>query len=252
MVDFDVFAPEEGDFHGIRALLASYLDDEAWDVSSLADVVIKSGAQVGSVVKAGDEGYVMGVISCLPLVAKVGAPSPASSLLPLPSFPSSCCCTSLPPGCFPASCLRLQVPGCAWLCCATGKGLAGGCAAVHPVAVRQCSSLGVHLGVPSEASRGAAPLRAGREPSSPAGPPPLRLPFSGAPCQGQGCASCRHLPDALLTCICFPILRALGKRALFRHGGSPPPGATVPSSHGIPCCSVLRLTGEERRGEQAV
>lgn len=40
-VDFEFFDPQEIDFHGLRALLQTYLDGTAYDCSQLVDTVIK-------------------------------------------------------------------------------------------------------------------------------------------------------------------------------------------------------------------
>jgi protein BCP1 len=56
-VDFQFFEPAERDFHGLRALLGSYLDGKGYDVGSLVDAVIAQGAKgdgVGTVVRAID------------------------------------------------------------------------------------------------------------------------------------------------------------------------------------------------------
>jgi len=56
-VDFRFFEPAERDFHGLRALLGSYLDGKGYDVGGLVDAVIAQGAKgdgVGTVVHAID------------------------------------------------------------------------------------------------------------------------------------------------------------------------------------------------------
>jgi protein BCP1 len=56
-VDFRFFEPAERDFHGLRALLGSYLDGQGYDVGGLVDAVIAQGAKgdgVGTVVRAID------------------------------------------------------------------------------------------------------------------------------------------------------------------------------------------------------
>lgn len=40
-VDFEFFDPQEIDFHGLRALLQTYLDGTAYDCSELVETVIK-------------------------------------------------------------------------------------------------------------------------------------------------------------------------------------------------------------------
>jgi protein BCP1 len=55
-VDFDFFSPKEIDFHALKNLLRQLLgpDSQSFDVSSLADIVIKQ-KDLGSTVKADGE-----------------------------------------------------------------------------------------------------------------------------------------------------------------------------------------------------
>ena len=39
--DFEFFDPAESDFHGLKALLQSYLDGEAYSCSELVDIIIQ-------------------------------------------------------------------------------------------------------------------------------------------------------------------------------------------------------------------
>ena len=39
--DFEFFDPAESDFHGLKALLQSYLDGEAYSCSELVDLIIQ-------------------------------------------------------------------------------------------------------------------------------------------------------------------------------------------------------------------
>jgi protein BCP1 len=40
IVDFEFFDPKEIDFHGLKALLGSYLDGDSFETSELADAII--------------------------------------------------------------------------------------------------------------------------------------------------------------------------------------------------------------------
>lgn len=40
-VDFGFYCPQEKDFHGLRTLLAGYLDGQQWAASDLADAIIQ-------------------------------------------------------------------------------------------------------------------------------------------------------------------------------------------------------------------
>lgn len=40
-VDFEFFDPQEGDFHGLKALLNSYLDGKAYSCSELVETLIQ-------------------------------------------------------------------------------------------------------------------------------------------------------------------------------------------------------------------
>ena len=63
-VDFEFFNPGEEDFHGIKALLNNYVDDEAqWHCSDLVEAII--GSPAGSVIKCGADEDVIGVASLL-------------------------------------------------------------------------------------------------------------------------------------------------------------------------------------------
>lgn len=64
--DFAFFDPKPNDFHGLKVLLQTYLDDKQWDLSGFADIILAQ-TTVGSVVKIEndeDEG-VYGFISAL-------------------------------------------------------------------------------------------------------------------------------------------------------------------------------------------
>lgn len=51
---FEFFDPQERDYHGLRALLGTYLDGQQYDLSGLCDAVIRQTA-VGTVVKSTEE-----------------------------------------------------------------------------------------------------------------------------------------------------------------------------------------------------
>lgn len=65
-VDFEFFDPKEEDFHGVKALLRSYLDDTAWDVSGFVNIILGQST-VGTVIKTGEEESPIGVITALNL-----------------------------------------------------------------------------------------------------------------------------------------------------------------------------------------
>ncbi|KNA23613.1 hypothetical protein SOVF_023470 [Spinacia oleracea] len=52
--DFAFFDPKPDDFHGVKMLLQSYLDDKQWDVSGFVDLILAQ-TTVGSVVKIEDD-----------------------------------------------------------------------------------------------------------------------------------------------------------------------------------------------------
>ena len=63
-VDFEFFNPGEEDFHGIKALLNNYVEDEPqWHGSDLVEAIIAS--PMGSVIKCGSDEDVIGVASIL-------------------------------------------------------------------------------------------------------------------------------------------------------------------------------------------
>ena len=51
--DFSFFDPKPGDFHGIKNLLQTYLDDKLWDLSGFVDLILEQ-TTVGTVVKVED------------------------------------------------------------------------------------------------------------------------------------------------------------------------------------------------------
>ncbi|KAH8970878.1 hypothetical protein BDL97_02G112000 [Sphagnum fallax] len=65
-VDFEFFDPRVSDFHGVKTLLRTFLDDEVWDISGFVELVLAQ-TTVGSVIKAGEEEDPIGVISALNL-----------------------------------------------------------------------------------------------------------------------------------------------------------------------------------------
>ncbi|KAK9666307.1 hypothetical protein RND81_14G176100 [Saponaria officinalis] len=52
--DFAFFDPKPNNFHGVKTLLQSYLDDKQWDISSFVDLIIAQ-TTVGSVVRIEDD-----------------------------------------------------------------------------------------------------------------------------------------------------------------------------------------------------
>lgn len=65
-VDIEFYDPKEGDFLGIKSMLQLYLDGEPFNLSELVDQIIKQST-VGSVVKTGEDGDPIGIISVLNL-----------------------------------------------------------------------------------------------------------------------------------------------------------------------------------------
>ncbi|GJP42990.1 hypothetical protein CLOM_g2502 [Closterium sp. NIES-68] len=89
MVDFDFFDSQPSDYHGVKALLRTFLDGKRWDLPAFVDAITAGppgggaaagegdaggatagGGSVATVVKAGDEGSVLGLTACLPLICK--------------------------------------------------------------------------------------------------------------------------------------------------------------------------------------
>ncbi|XP_028783917.1 protein BCCIP homolog isoform X1 [Neltuma alba] len=52
--DFSFFDPKPGDFHGVKNLLQTYLDDKQWDLSGFVDLILEQ-TTVGTVVKVEDD-----------------------------------------------------------------------------------------------------------------------------------------------------------------------------------------------------
>ena len=52
--DFVFFDPKPDDFHGVKILLQTYLDDKQWDLSGFVDLILAQ-TTVGTLVKI--EGY---------------------------------------------------------------------------------------------------------------------------------------------------------------------------------------------------
>lgn len=52
--DFAFFDPKPGDFHGVKILLQTYLDDKQWDLSGFVDLILAQ-TTVGTVVKIEDD-----------------------------------------------------------------------------------------------------------------------------------------------------------------------------------------------------
>ncbi|KAI8463810.1 MAG: p21-C-terminal region-binding protein-domain-containing protein [Monoraphidium minutum] len=63
-VDFQFFDPAEADFHGLKALLHTYLDGSPYDGSGLADAIIAQRT-VGTVVKTGEDDDPIAVMTAL-------------------------------------------------------------------------------------------------------------------------------------------------------------------------------------------
>ncbi|CAI7825014.1 unnamed protein product [Closterium sp. NIES-53] len=94
MVDFDFFDAQPSDYHGVKALLRTFLDGKRWDLPAFVDAVTSGtpgggaaregdaaggganggggggSGSVATVVKAGDEGNILGLTACLPLLCK--------------------------------------------------------------------------------------------------------------------------------------------------------------------------------------
>ncbi|XP_071687244.1 protein BCCIP homolog [Rutidosis leptorrhynchoides] len=66
--DFAFFDPKPDDFHGVKVLLQSYLDDKEWDLSSFVDLILQQ-TTVGTVIKIEDDedNCVYGFVSALNL-----------------------------------------------------------------------------------------------------------------------------------------------------------------------------------------
>ncbi|MCO5605139.1 hypothetical protein L7F22_059319 [Adiantum nelumboides] len=65
-VDFEFFDPKEEDFHGVKALLRTYLDDSTWDLGGFVDIILGQPT-VGTVVKTAEDESPIGVITVLNL-----------------------------------------------------------------------------------------------------------------------------------------------------------------------------------------
>ncbi|KAK7287322.1 hypothetical protein RIF29_00559 [Crotalaria pallida] len=52
--DFSFFDPKPDDFHGVKTLLQTYLDDKEWDLSGFVDLILEQ-TTVGTVVKIEDD-----------------------------------------------------------------------------------------------------------------------------------------------------------------------------------------------------
>ncbi|KAF6251994.1 p21-C-terminal region-binding protein-domain-containing protein [Scenedesmus sp. NREL 46B-D3] len=63
-VDFQFFDPKESDFHGLKALLHTYLDGQQYDSSPLVDTIIAQ-ASVGTVVRTGEDEDPIAVMTVL-------------------------------------------------------------------------------------------------------------------------------------------------------------------------------------------
>lgn len=63
-VNFEFFDPKESDFHGLKALLHSYLDGQQYDSSPLVDAIIQQ-SQVGTVVRTGADEDPIAVMTVL-------------------------------------------------------------------------------------------------------------------------------------------------------------------------------------------
>lgn len=64
-VDFEFFNPQEADFHGLKALLHTYLEGRQYSCSELVEAVI--GGAVGTVIKCGEDDDAIGVVAVLNL-----------------------------------------------------------------------------------------------------------------------------------------------------------------------------------------
>ena len=52
--DFSFFDPKPDDFHGVKTLMQTYLDDKEWDLSGFVDLILAQ-TTVGTVVKIEDD-----------------------------------------------------------------------------------------------------------------------------------------------------------------------------------------------------
>jgi protein BCP1 len=77
-VDFEFAAPAEGDAPGLRMLLGNFLDGEPFPAGELAAAVAACGA--ATVVRAGDDGDVVGAVAALALGGGGGAPGALRAL----------------------------------------------------------------------------------------------------------------------------------------------------------------------------
>ena len=66
--DFEFFDPKPYDFHGVKVLMTTYLDNKEWALSSFVDLIIEQST-VGTVIKIqGDEDHgIYGFVSALNL-----------------------------------------------------------------------------------------------------------------------------------------------------------------------------------------
>ncbi|GAX79701.1 hypothetical protein CEUSTIGMA_g7142.t1 [Chlamydomonas eustigma] len=64
VIDFEFFSPKEIDFHGLRALLFTYLDGRQYDASGLVNAIIKQDT-VGNVVKTSEEDDPIAIFTAL-------------------------------------------------------------------------------------------------------------------------------------------------------------------------------------------
>ncbi|KAG6551356.1 hypothetical protein Mapa_007142 [Marchantia paleacea] len=65
-VDFEFFDPKPTDFHGVKALLKSYLEDTLWDISGFVDIFLAQ-TTVGTVVKTSNDDNPIGILTALNL-----------------------------------------------------------------------------------------------------------------------------------------------------------------------------------------
>jgi protein BCP1 len=63
-VDFEFYDPKVEDFHGVKALVRLYLDDDSWDISGFVDTILAQ-TTVGSVIKTGEDESPIGIITAL-------------------------------------------------------------------------------------------------------------------------------------------------------------------------------------------
>ncbi|KAJ0545312.1 putative BCP1 family protein [Helianthus annuus] len=66
--DFAFFDPKPDDFHGVKVLLQTYLDNKEWDLSSFVDLILQQ-TTVGTVIKIEDDedNGIYGFVSALNL-----------------------------------------------------------------------------------------------------------------------------------------------------------------------------------------